>query len=88
MRGEPGDGVPRTPLRPNASRLPMNPFVAVELKASEYPQKYHWKTMIEKEPMHAQIMDNADFLLASPEYKNPSPGIMSSTMHEETIMYA
>jgi hypothetical protein len=44
--------------------------------------------MTENEPMHAQIMERADFLLANPEYKNPRPGIISRTMHEETIMYA
>lgn len=66
----------------------MNPFVADELKASEYPQRYHWKTIIEKEAIQAQIMDKADFRRARPEYRNPRPGIMSRTMHDETMIYA
>jgi hypothetical protein len=44
--------------------------------------------MTEKEPIHAQIMDKADFLRASPEYRKPSPGIMSRTIHDETMIYA
>jgi hypothetical protein len=44
--------------------------------------------MIEKDPIHAQIMLSADFLLANPEYKNPRPGTMTSTMAEATMMYA
>ena len=66
----------------------MNPLVALELNASEYPQKYHWNTIIEKEAIHAQIIDKADFRRASPEYRKPSPGIISRTMHDETMMYA
>lgn len=45
----------------------MKPFVAEPLKASEYPQKYHWKVMTELENIHAQIKDSADFLRARPE---------------------
>jgi len=74
MSGEPGDGAPRTPFSPKALRLPMNPLVAVALNANEYPQKYHWKVITEKEAIHAQMSDSADFRLASPEYKKPSPG--------------
>jgi hypothetical protein len=44
--------------------------------------------MTENEPIHAQIMDNADFLRASPEYRKPSPGIMTRTIHDETMIYA
>jgi len=38
--------------------------------------------------MHAQIIDSADFRRASPEYRNPSPGIINRTMHDETMIYA
>jgi len=48
------------------SRLPMKPFVEGP-KASEYPQKYHWKVMTEAENMQAQIRERADFLRARPE---------------------
>jgi len=64
----------------------MNPLVPVDEKAREYPQKYHWKVMTEKEAMHAQIIESADFRRASPEYRKPIPGIMTSTMQEETRM--
>jgi hypothetical protein len=36
--------------------------------------------------MHAQIMERADFLRANPEYRKPRPGIISRTMHEETMI--
>jgi hypothetical protein len=88
MRWEPGEGAPNTPLRPKRPRFPINPFVAEELNAKEYPQKYHWKTIIEKLPMQAQIIDSADFLRANPEYKNPRPGIIIRTIHDETMIYA
>ena len=55
-------------------------------KASEYPQKYHWKVMTEAENIHAQIRDRADFLRARPEYRKARPGIMTMTMAEATIM--
>ena len=42
--------------------------------------------MIEKLPMQAQIILKADFLRARPEYKNPSPGIMTTTMAEAMMM--
>jgi hypothetical protein len=58
------------------------------LKAKEYPQKYHWNVITEHDAMQAQIMLNADFLLARPEYKNPRPGTIISTMAEATMMYA
>lgn len=45
----------------------MNPLLPEALKASEYPQKYHWNVMTEKDPIHAQIMLRADFLRARPE---------------------
>lgn len=45
----------------------MKPLVAEPLRASEYPQKYHWKVMTELENMQAQIKDSADFLRARPE---------------------
>ena len=44
--------------------------------------------MTEKEAMVTQIIVSADFLLANPEYRNPRPGIMTTTMAEATIMYA
>lgn len=40
--------------------------------------------MTEKDAMHAHIMESADFRLARPEYRNPSPGIMTKTIHAET----
>lgn len=64
----------------------MNPLVAVVLKANEYPQKYHWKVMTEKEAIHAQISDSADFRLARPEYKKPSPGTINKTIAEATMI--
>lgn len=45
----------------------MKPLVAYWLNANEYPQKYHWNVMIEREPMQAQMRDSADFLRARPE---------------------
>jgi hypothetical protein len=45
----------------------MKPFVAVGLKAKEYPQKYHWNVITEREDMQAMIMERADFLRARPE---------------------
>lgn len=44
--------------------------------------------MTENEAMQTHIMVNADFRRANPEYRNPSPGIMTTTMAEATIMYA
>lgn len=44
--------------------------------------------MTDIEPMQAQIIDSADFRRARPEYRNPSPGTMTKTMAEATIMYA
>ena len=66
----------------------MKPLVAEAEKAREYPQKYHWKVMIVNEAMHAQIMLRADFRRARPEYRNPRPAGMTSTMAEATMMYA
>ena len=40
----------------------MNPFVAVGLRAREYPQKYHWKMMTLKDIMTTQMRERADFL--------------------------
>lgn len=88
MRGEPGEGAPSVPIRPNFCKSPMKPLVAVGLKAKEYPQKYHWNVMTVPAAIQAQIMLNADFLLASPEYKKPRPGTITSTMAEATMMYA
>jgi hypothetical protein len=45
----------------------MKPLVPEALRASEYPQKYHWKVMTELENMQAQMRDRADFLRARPE---------------------
>lgn len=67
MSVEPGEAAPRVFRRPKWSRLPMKPLVAELLKASEYPQKYHWKTMTLKDIMVTQISDRADFLRARPE---------------------
>ena len=66
----------------------MKPFVEYWLNANEYPQKYHWNVMTDNEPIVAHIILNADFLRASPEYRKPRPGTMTSTMAEATIMYA
>ena len=66
----------------------MKPLVPVELKASEYPQKYHWNTMTLKDIIHTQMSDNADFLLARPEYKKAIPGIMSNTIQAATMIKA
>ena len=48
----------------------MKPFVAVEEKASEYPQKYHWKIKIALLAATAQIKKSALLRRESPEYKN------------------
>jgi hypothetical protein len=45
----------------------MNPLVPVELKANEYPQKYHWNTITLKDIMHTHMSESADFLRARPE---------------------
>lgn len=44
--------------------------------------------MTDIEPIHAQIMLNADLRRASPEYKKPRPGTITSTMAEATMMKA
>jgi hypothetical protein len=44
--------------------------------------------MIVLDAIQAQIKDKADFLLASPEYKNPRPGIIINTIAEATMMKA
>jgi hypothetical protein len=36
--------------------------------------------------IQAHIMERADFLLARPEYKNPRPGTMIRTRHEEMMI--
>lgn len=88
MSGDPGEGSPSVFLRPNLSRLPMKPLVAVLLSAREYPQKYHWKTTTLNDITVTQMSDNADFLRARPEYKKAIPGTMSKTIADETMMYA
>lgn len=88
MRTLPGDGEPRTPIKPNFVKSPMKPLVALGEKASEYPQKYHWKVMTDMDIIHAQIRLRADFLRARPEYRKPRPGTMIKTMAEATMMYA
>jgi hypothetical protein len=75
-------------IKPKCFKSPINPLVPLLLKAREYPQKYHWKTMTEKEPIQAHIIERADFRRASPEYRNPRPGIMSKTMHDATMINA
>jgi hypothetical protein len=75
-------------MRPNFSKFPINPFVALELNASEYPQKYHWKTIIENDPIHAHIIESADLRRANPEYRNPRPGIMRRTIADAMRIYA
>ncbi len=42
--------------------------------------------MTEKLAIQTQIMVRADFRLASPEYKKPRPGIMTTTIAEATMM--
>jgi hypothetical protein len=42
-------------------------LVAVLLRASEYPQKYHWKTMTLNDIIVTQMRERADFLRARPE---------------------
>ena len=42
-RGVPGEGSPRTFIRPIFLRFPIIPLVAVGEKPSEYPQRNHWK---------------------------------------------
>lgn len=74
-------------LNPIASKLPMKPFVAPGANAKEYPQKYHWSVMTEKDAIQAKIMERADFLRAKPEYRKPRPGTMRSTMADATMMY-
>ena len=64
----------------------MKPLMPDEEKASEYPQKYHWKVMTENDAIQAQIIDSADFLRARPEYRKPRPGIMTTTMAEATMI--
>lgn len=66
----------------------MKPFWDVGLKASEYPQKYHWNVMTEYDAIHANIMLRADFLRARPEYRKPRPGIMTMTIADATMIYA
>ena len=42
--------------------------------------------MIEKEAIHAQIIDRADLRRARPEYRKPRPGTMTKTIAEQTRM--
>lgn len=64
----------------------MKPLVALEENASEYPQKYHWKVTTRDDPTQAQISDRADLRRAKPEYRNPRPGTMISTIAEAMMM--
>lgn len=45
----------------------MNPLFADGEKANEYPHKYHWNVMTDPAPIHAHIIDKADFRRARPE---------------------
>jgi hypothetical protein len=74
MRGDPGEGSPRTLRKPKFLRSPIKPFVAVRENAREYPQQNHCKTTTALLAETAQISDKADFRLASPEYKNAEFG--------------
>jgi len=73
-------------VRPKCLRSPMKPLVPCAENASEYPQRYHWKVMTEKVAMVIHSIVRADFRRARPEYKNPRPGIMTTTMAEATMM--
>ena len=66
----------------------MKPLFPVDEKLSEYPQKYHWKLITLPAAMQAHIIDSADFLRARPEYRNPRPGTITKTRHDERMMYA
>jgi hypothetical protein len=67
MSGEPGLGLASVFSKPKLLRSPMNPFCAVGEKANEYPHKYHWKVTTDPAPIHAHIIDKADFRRARPE---------------------
>lgn len=62
-----GLGPARTFLKPTLSRFPMNEFVAVPLRAREYPHRYHCTSTTDDEHMTAQTMERADFRRARPE---------------------
>ena len=66
----------------------MKPFEAVGENVNEYPQKYHWKLMMLPAAMQAHIIERADFLRASPEYRKPRPGTIIKTRHDEIMIYA
>lgn len=86
MSGEPGDGTPNVFWSAKCLRSPMNPFVALDDRASEYPQKYHWNVTTAEDPIHAQMRDRADLRRARPEYRKPRPGTMTITIAEATRM--
>jgi hypothetical protein len=66
----------------------MKGLLAVVEKAREKPQKYHWKTMTEKDIITTQSMERADFLRARPEYRKAMPGTMRRTRQAERMMKA
>lgn len=70
IKGDPGDASSRTHLRPKLCKFPMNPFVAVDENAREYPQKNHWNMTTAFEAETRNISVNALFRRAKPEYKN------------------
>jgi hypothetical protein len=67
MSGEPGLGFASVSINPNRLRSPIKPFCPVGEKAKEYPHRYHWNVMTDPAPMHAHIIDRADFRRARPE---------------------
>lgn len=86
MRGDPGDGSPRTFSSPKLARLPMKPLLAVGEKAREYPHRYHWNIQTALLAETAHIRDRADFLLERPEYRKAKPGIMKDTIAPATMI--
>lgn len=54
-------------FRAKCFRFPIKPLVALEEKASEYPQKYHWNVTTREDPTQAQMSDRADLRRARPE---------------------
>lgn len=66
----------------------MKGLLEVVEKAREKPQKYHWKTMTEKDIITTQSMERADFLRARPEYRKAMPGTMRRTRQAERMMKA
>lgn len=85
MRGEPTLGAARVFINPKLLRSPMKPLAVVGEKAREYPQRYHWTLVTDRQPIQARIMWRADLRRTRPAYRKPRPGTMIHTKADATM---